>query len=74
MMAMFVIHQLMMRWSSWHNDIILWMKWRKMVEEEASQGVRNEYQDDDIPDVRQYRAGSDIESLAMQVLPRRDVS
>jgi hypothetical protein len=50
------------------------MKWRKMVEEEASQGVRNEYQDDDIPDVRQYRAGSDIESLAMQVLPRRDVS
>jgi hypothetical protein len=70
-MAMFIIHQLMMRWSSWRNDFFLWMKMKRFAEEEAIPGVRNVYHDDIIPDVHQYRAGSDIESLAMQVLPRR---
>jgi hypothetical protein len=72
MAAMFVIHQLMMRWSSLRNVFAHCMKLKKMAEEEANRGVRNEYHDEDaIPDVSPYRAASDIESLGMRALPRR---
>jgi hypothetical protein len=61
--GMYIIQLLMKRWNSWRNEFTVWMK-MKRLEEEESHSLRREYQNDDMADV--YR--SDLESLGTRVL------
>jgi len=62
--AMFVVHWIMKRWTSWRKEIALWMK-VKRLEEEADWGLEREYPNEFMTGVYRDRAGGDLESLAL---------
>jgi len=60
--AMFVVHWIMKRWTSWRKEIALWMK-VKRLEEEAGYGLEREYPNEFITGAYPDRTRGDLESL-----------
>jgi hypothetical protein len=72
--AMFVVHWIMRRWTSWRKEIAIWIK-AKQLEEEAGHGLERVYRSTSIPDFYRDRATGDLESLGLgtrAVLGRRN--
>jgi hypothetical protein len=62
--AMFVVHWIIKRWTSWRKEIALWMK-VKRLEEEASCDLEREYSNEIMTDVYRDRTRGDLESLVL---------
>jgi hypothetical protein len=64
--GLFIMQWLIKRWSSWQNEIALWMNSRGFDEErDASRGFQREDQQEVITDSYRRRTSEDLESLEM---------
>jgi hypothetical protein len=68
---MVVIQWVMMRWSGWRDQFLLWLKLKRMEEEESGRGLRSEYENNSVPDFHHYRTETDLESLGTRALSGR---
>jgi hypothetical protein len=59
--AMFVVHWVMKRWTSWKKEFALWMK-IKLLEEETDRGLEGEYQNEFRTDFYRDGTGGDLEN------------
>jgi hypothetical protein len=62
--AMFVVHWIIKRWTSWRKEIALWVK-LKRLEEEAGCCLEREYPNEFMTDVYRDRTRGDLESLPL---------
>jgi hypothetical protein len=61
--AMFVVHWIMKRWTSWRKEIALWMKVKRL--EEVGYCLEREYPNEFMADVYRDKTRGDLESLAL---------